>query len=76
MDLEIIIPNEVSHTEKDKYYIYMCDLKKMIQMNLFTKEKETHGHRKYIWLPKGRGGGEGQIWNLGLADKDYYIKNI
>ena len=24
----------------------------MIQMNLFSKQKYTHGHRKQIWLPK------------------------
>ena len=35
LDLEIIIQREV----KDQYHIisHMCNLKKMIQMNLFTK---------------------------------------
>ena len=28
-------------------------LRKMIQMNLFTKQKQTHRHRKLV-LPKGR----------------------
>ena len=38
MDLEIIIKSEISQKEKDKYHIiYMWHLKKMIQMNLFTK---------------------------------------
>ena len=38
MDLEIVILSEVSQTQKDKYYItYMWNLKKMVQMNLFTK---------------------------------------
>ena len=47
MDLEIIMLSEVSQTEKDKYHInYMWNLKKMIQMNLFTKQKQTHRHRK------------------------------
>ena len=28
---------------------YMWNLKKMIQMNLFTKQKQTHRHRKQIY---------------------------
>ena len=42
VDLEIFILTEASQTEKDKYHItYMWNLKK-IQMNSFTKYKETH----------------------------------
>ena len=46
MDLEFIIPHEVSQTQKDKYHLemtnindttYMWNLKKMTQKNLFTK---------------------------------------
>ena len=39
---------------------YMWNLKKkMIQMNLFTKQKWTHTHieNKNLWLPKGKGAG-------------------
>ena len=42
MDLEIIVLNEVSQTEKDRYHMIslICGiLKKMIQMNLFMKQK-------------------------------------
>jgi len=40
MDLEIIILNEVSQTEKDKYMSSpICGILKMIQMNLFIKPK-------------------------------------
>ena len=41
MDLEIIILGEVSQTEKDKYrdITYLWNLKKMIEMNLYTKQK-------------------------------------
>ena len=36
MDLKIIILSEVGQIEKDKYnIIYMWNLKKMIEMNLF-----------------------------------------
>ena len=40
MDLEIVILNEVSQTEKDKYCMVslICGIqKKVIQMNIFTK---------------------------------------
>ena len=45
MDLEIIILGEVSQTEKDKYHMISLIwgiFKKMIQMSLFTKQKQTH----------------------------------
>ena len=47
---------EISISDKDKYHIisHMCNLKKMIQMNLFTKQKQTHRHRKQTWLTKGK----------------------
>ena len=45
MDLEIIILSEINQTEKDKYHM-VWNLKKMIQMNLFTKQKQTHRLRK------------------------------
>jgi len=42
MDLEIIELCEISQTEKDKYMIsHIQNLKKMLQMNLFTKQKQT-----------------------------------
>ena len=49
MDLEIIILSEVSQTEKDKYHTILLihkTQKKMIQMNLFTKQKQTHRLRE------------------------------
>ena len=41
MDLEIIILREVSQTEKGKYHMISLirGIKKMVQMNLFTKQK-------------------------------------
>ena len=59
MDLEIILLSEVGQTEKDKYHItFMWNLKKMIQMNLFIKLKQTHRHRKQTYgYQKGKGGG-------------------
>ena len=46
IDLEIIILNEASHEEKDKYpnmvwYHLYVESKKMTQMNLFTKQRDS-----------------------------------
>ena len=49
MDLDVIILSEVSQTEKDKYHMIslICGiLKKMIQMDLFTEQKQTHRLRE------------------------------
>ena len=44
MDLETITLSEVSQTEQDSHHMIslICGIKKMIQMNLFTKQKNTH----------------------------------
>ena len=41
----------------------------MVQMNLFTGQKQTHRHRSDLWL-LGVGVGEGERWtgNLGFVD--------
>ena len=81
MDLEIIILSEVSQKEKDKYHMisydttYMWNLK-YGQMNLSTKQKQTHRHRdQTCGCQGGLGGGEGEGWtgNSGLVDANYYI---
>ena len=46
----------------------------MTQMNLSTKEKQTHKHREQTCGCQG-GMGEGWIGSLGLADANYYIEN-
>ena len=46
----------------------------MKQMNLFTKQKQTHRHREEnCGCKKGGLVGEGRIRSLGLADPNYYI---
>ena len=51
MGLQNIIQSEVSQTEKDKYYMIslICRILKIIQMNLYTKQKQTHRHRKQTY---------------------------
>ena len=54
MQLEIIILREVSQRKTNISLI--CGIKKMIQMNLFTKQKQTHRIRKQNIISKGKGG--------------------
>ena len=61
MDLEMIILSEVSQTKTNIiwYHLYV-EFKKMIQMNLFTKQKQTHRHRKQTYgYQRGKVGAEG-----------------
>ena len=48
MYLEILIIDEVSQTKQDKYYMIRLihGILKKIQMNLFTKQKQIHRHRR------------------------------
>ena len=47
-ELEIIIRIEVSQKEKDKYHMILliCGILKNGTKNSFTKQKQTHKHRK------------------------------
>ena len=42
-------------------------------MNLSTKQKQTHRHRKHICGCQGGGGQLGWTGSLGLVDTNYYI---
>ena len=73
MDLEIIILSKVSQTELRQISYdtaYMWNLKKkMIQMNLFTKQKQTHRHRKQTYgYQRGKLGRVGGRDKLGVWD--------
>ena len=63
----MIILSEISQTEKDKSYYYITYMqnffKKMIQMNIFIKQKQTHRVREQIYGYRGRerGGLDGQF---------------
>ena len=48
VDLEIIILSEVSQRQISHDITYMQDLK-MIQMNLYTKQKQSHRCRKQTY---------------------------
>ena len=48
MELEIVILSQVTQTEKDRYHDITCtwNLKKMVQINVFKKQKQSYGCRK------------------------------
>ena len=50
-NLVVILLNEVSHIQKGKYCMIslMCGMEKMIQMSLFTKQKQTHRYTKQTY---------------------------
>ena len=50
VDLETAMLCELSQKEEEKYMILLIQrlLKKMIQMNLFTKQKQTHRLRELV----------------------------
>ena len=62
MDLEIIILSEVGQIDKNKYIdkyhnmSLICGVLKIIQTNLFSKQKQTHRHRKQTYsYQRGKG---------------------
>ena len=60
MGPENIILSEVSQTEKDKYYItYMWNLKNNTNESIYKTEADSQTQKTNLWLPKGKGGGEG-----------------
>ena len=58
--LEIVKLSKVSLTEKDKYHMILLiggiEKKKLKQMHLFTKQKQTQKTNSWLWK---RRGGEG-----------------
>ena len=64
-DLETGIQSEISHKEKNKYCIYV-ESRKMVQINLFAKQKYRHRHRKKHIDTKGRKSGWDELgdWDL------------
>ena len=58
MDLEIVILSKVSQRKTNTilYHLYMKP-KKMIQMNLFTKQKQSHNTETKFMAIRGKNGG-------------------
>ena len=68
-NLEIVILNEVSQTETEKYgkTSLVCGIyEEMIQMNLLTKQKRTHRPWERIYGCWGKGWEEGIVRKFGM----------
>ena len=68
MDIEIIILNEVSQKEKDKYHndiIYVWNLKYDTNELIYKTETVSQTWRTDWWWPRGRGHGGGMDWEFG-----------
>ena len=56
-DLEMSILNRVRQMKATIVYHLCVESKNIIQMNLFTKQKQTHRHKNNLMITKGVGGG-------------------
>ena len=56
MDLEIII-SKADRARQISYHLYM-ESKKVIHVNLFTKDKDSETWKTNLWLQRGKGVGE------------------
>ena len=76
IELENIMLSEISQTGKDKYCAIslICGFQKIIQMNVYAKQKQTHRYRKQSYLYQMRvEREEGQTRGMGLTDTNYYV---
>ena len=74
-DLEIIILNEVSQAEKDKYHMISLVYGRM-QMNLFTEQKQTHRQRKQNYGYHGEQVRGMMDWGFGVGIGTLYFLEL
>ena len=75
MDLDIML-SEVNQRKTNIiwYHLYVEPKKKMIQMNLFAKQKQTHRHKKLL-VTEMENSGEGINQELGIHRHKLLIYN-
>jgi len=58
IDLETVLQSEVNQKERNRYHVVslVCGSTKMIQMNLFAKQKQSHRCRKQTYDYQGGSG--------------------
>ena len=70
-DLEIIILNEISQTEKDKYnmayFTYMWNLKYDRNEHIYGTETDSQAQEHNVWSLKGKEGRGGINWDFGIS---------
>ena len=58
---ERISVSEVSQTKTNYMISLVCGIERIIQMNLYTKQKQTHKHRKQTYSYQSGKGGEREV---------------
>ena len=53
----------------------MWNLKYDTDEHVYETEADSQTWRRELWLPRGKGMGEGERGSLGLVDVSYYIWN-
>ena len=68
MQIEVIILSEVSHKDKDKYHMISltCGISNIAEMNLSTKQRQTHRQKTDLRLPRGGVGWRGGDCEFGI----------
>ena len=67
-----------SDRERQIWYRFHMESKKMMQMNLFTKQKQTHRHRKQTYgYQRGKMGGKDKlgVWDWQVHSTIFKINN-
>ena len=77
MYLVNITLSELSQRKTQAMWYLLCvKSNKITQTDLYTKQKQSHRHRKQLYSYQRReGGGKEQIKNMGLTDTSYYTQN-
>ena len=67
MDREIVILSEISQRKINIiwYCLYVNPKNNIVQMNLFTEQKELQIQKANLWLPRGKGW-VGINWEIGM----------
>ena len=68
MELDIAIQSEVSQKEKNRYckYCLYVEFRKMLEMNLFERQKQRHRCREKMYGYQGGKGWGGRNWEIGV----------
>ena len=72
MDLENIMLSETCQRQILYVITYMWNLKNNTNECIYKTETDSQTQKTDLWLPKGRGRGEGQIRNMGLTGTNDY----
>ena len=75
MELEILVPSEVS--QEDKYHVLSlnCGILKYGTNHSIYKTETDHSRKEQTVVAREEGEGVGWMGSLGLVDTNYYIWN-